>query len=283
MDSYRRIICSVLKVIEAAISCYGRGYTNESDSTKLGHTHGQELASIESIVQLVKAEEALQTANVASVLVKIEGIGNELVKCLGQGDGKTLTDIMINLTNAKSELAIHIQLANVGLTRARGALIANTEVINRINSLLLYVLGAEKGLKIAQLLENRPMNDDDGTVIFSNADIQHLNSDSVSVATVADPASNSKHDDSRVVINNLSKDQALQINGPIGEKGWIEVSRLEIRDNEACGESIQVNHATSMEVFDKLLVSRSVGLSAAPNNSGGLKLSRLFRLHSTFT
>lgn len=55
--------------------------------------------------------------------------------------------------------------------------------------------------------------------------------------------------------------QPLQINGLIGEKGWWEVSQLDIRSNRAVGRSIQVNHGTSTEVFDCLLAVRATGLT----------------------
>lgn len=61
----------------------------------------------------------------------------------------------------------------------------------------------------------------------------------------------------RIVLDNITEEQALQINGPIGEKGWWEVSQLEIRNNRAIGRSIQVNHGTSTEVFDRLLAARA--------------------------
>lgn len=62
---------------------------------------------------------------------------------------------------------------------------------------------------------------------------------------------------SRIVTYNSTEGQALQVNGPIGEKGWWEVSHLEIKNNKAADTSIQVNHGTSMDVFDRLLAARS--------------------------
>lgn len=65
---------------------------------------------------------------------------------------------------------------------------------------------------------------------------------------------------SRIVLNNITQGQALQINGPIGEEGWREVAKLEIRDNKAENKSIQVNHAISADVFAQLLAARNAGL-----------------------
>jgi len=64
---------------------------------------------------------------------------------------------------------------------------------------------------------------------------------------------------SRIVLNNITEDQALQINGPIGEKGWREVVQLEIKNNRAANKSIQVNHAISEEVFNQLMAARAAG------------------------
>jgi hypothetical protein len=79
--------------------------------------------------------------------------------------------------------------------------------------------------------------------------------------------SNTDIEDSRIVIENMTEEQALQINGPIGEKGWREVSHLEIRNNRAAGNSIQLNHGTSMEIFERVL--------AAQQNSQGLSHTRV--------
>ncbi|KAH8727681.1 hypothetical protein GQ44DRAFT_703624 [Phaeosphaeriaceae sp. PMI808] len=50
----------------------------------------------------------------------------------------------------------------------------------------------------------------------------------------------------------------MQINGPIGEKGWKEVDHLEIKDNVAAEMCIQVKDAMSNEVFQQLLAARAV-------------------------
>jgi hypothetical protein len=65
---------------------------------------------------------------------------------------------------------------------------------------------------------------------------------------------------SRIVVNCITRGQALQINGPIGEEGWKEVVKLEIRDCIAEDRSIQVSHAISAETFIQLLASRNAGL-----------------------
>lgn len=60
----------------------------------------------------------------------------------------------------------------------------------------------------------------------------------------------------RLVVGNLTEDQAIQINGPIGRDGWVEVSRVEIHNNTSAGESTMINHAISMDAFKALLEQR---------------------------
>jgi hypothetical protein len=61
------------------------------------------------------------------------------------------------------------------------------------------------------------------------------------------------HDTERTIVNNLTRVQALQINGPLGEDIWKSISRLEIRDNEAGPISTQVNYPVSLSTFYALL------------------------------
>jgi hypothetical protein len=99
-------------------------------------------------------------------------------------------------------------------------------------------------------------------VPLSDSDISCLRSDRpvplhAAAAALESAASTST---SRIVINNMTEGQALQINGPVGESGWKEVVQLEIRDNRAANKSIQVNHAISEDIFDRLLAARVAGL-----------------------
>lgn len=79
--------------------------------------------------------------------------------------------------------------------------------------------------------------------------------------SIADPtavtgsSTNSKPPISRLVFENRATDRAIQINGPVGESGWREAVDLEIRENVAAADSIQVNHAISKEILELLLAS----------------------------
>ena len=73
----------------------------------------------------------------------------------GTKEEETLADIMANLDRAKADLSLRVQLANVGLTRmVHNTVLANVEVINRIDRMLAEVLGESHGLKLAGLIEN---------------------------------------------------------------------------------------------------------------------------------
>ena len=49
--------------------------------------------------------------------------------------------------------------------------------------------------------------------------------------------------------NNITRDQALQINAPIGSDLWKNLSKLDIFENVAEGNSRQFNYAQNMDVY----------------------------------
>lgn len=59
-----------------------------------------------------------------------------------------------------------------------------------------------------------------------------------------------------MIVDNITEEQALQINGPVGKDVWEKISHLEIRRNKASGNSTQVNYPITMEVFDRLMAAR---------------------------
>ena len=66
---------------------------------------------------------------------------------------------MRNLGNAKQDLGMYIQLANVGLVREVGETVrVNTVAVDAVNKLLTKNLGSAYSLNIAQRIEGRPQN-----------------------------------------------------------------------------------------------------------------------------
>ncbi|TGO69373.1 hypothetical protein BELL_0777g00010 [Botrytis elliptica] len=263
-------ISAVSGLLESTISLLSRlrkTYNDQKNSSQVLGAHVVEIQGILTILELVKHEANLRTAAVLSEIENIRKIAVELIGNLelmvsgdksqarrfahqflqGTKEQETLAKLMERLEHAKSNLGLGLHVAHVGVTQFVGDKVAiNMDILNRVDGLLRKVFGDDGGLQIADVVKNyRP--EKDGLV--------HIKSDELSLRTDGD-AKDAGRVSSRVVLKNVSRDQALQINGPIGEKGWREVSQLEIRDNEAAGNGLQVNHAISEDMFIQLLAHR---------------------------
>ncbi|CCD50210.1 hypothetical protein BcDW1_9815 [Botrytis cinerea BcDW1] len=264
-------ISAVAGLLESSISLFERlrrTYNDQKESSKILGAHVVEIQGILTILDLVKHEANLRTAAVLSEIESIRKIATELISNLelmmpgdksqarrfahqflqGTKEQETLAKLMERLEHAKSSLGLGLHVAHVGVTRVVGDKVAiNMEILNRVDGLLRNVFGDDGGLEIAEVVKNhRP--EKDGLV--------HIKSEELSLRTSRD-LKDAERGSGRIVLKNVTREQALQINGPIGEKGWREVSQLEIRDNEAAGSGIQVNHAVSEDVFLKLLTHKS--------------------------
>ncbi len=119
------------------------------------------------------------------------------------------------------------------------------------------------------------MTIDDGTVPLTHAELASLNAeyksegesddrtlvqDTNSVASISNASAKTE----RIIIGNMTKDQALMICGPVGEDLWAHIGRIEIKDCKAENNSIQVNYATTREDFHALLdrQARNIQLEA---------------------
>jgi flagellar hook-basal body complex protein FliE len=166
-------------LLEAAISVIKRvrkAYERQRELASVLDSYNDELVTIKGVLQIVRDEESLRTAAVASQLDGIESLARKLNMCLqaldpgakgfvrqfthqlahGSKEEKALADIMDALGHAKSDLSLHVQVANVGLIRTVGdKLVANAEVIGRVDLVLQQVFGEGRGLKIAALLKNK--------------------------------------------------------------------------------------------------------------------------------
>jgi len=153
----------------------------------------------------------------------------------GSSNEKQLTDIMLDFTEAKADLSLHIQQANVGLTRtANESIVVNAGTIKRLDSLFRSVVDGEnrQHLEMARLVANRPIRDD-GTVALNEADILRLRLTSSNHPTPVNTIEFTLPVRFSVVVNNLtfpidnlSKRQALQLIGPRGGSEWNEVSSI---------------------------------------------------------
>ncbi|KXX80281.1 hypothetical protein MMYC01_203610 [Madurella mycetomatis] len=236
----------------------------QRDFPRVLDSHTRELAKIKAIVQMVEDEMALQTAAVSTELVELNAVAQDLVRILtglqGKGGGAAqffrmlvrgsrdeddLAKIMEELDRAKANLGLRISLAHVGLSRGiRDVMVVNTAILKRVDARVRSVVGEEQGLKLAELVRDRPPQEN-GTIALSNEDLRSL------VAASAQPPS--RADLVNVIASNVTKDQAIQINGSVGEQDWYCISRVEVRDNQAVGGIIQVNGNMSPKALSILL------------------------------
>lgn len=173
------VASSVAQLLEASIRVLRRirkAYERHQSLIAVLDKHTLEIESINVLVRTIDDEDALQTAVVISELTKVHAVGTKLAECLGEldpgnkgrvrqlahqlvhgtKDEETLADIMKDLDRAKANLSLRVQLANVGMTRVvHDTVLANAEVIDRIDRLLIVVLRESHGLKLAGLLKDR--------------------------------------------------------------------------------------------------------------------------------
>jgi hypothetical protein len=272
---------SVIGLLEAAIRSIKRlrkAYERVKDAPKVFDTYQTELEGTKSIIAIVEDEISLQTANVQSELEKLKSIDQKIRGGLtkaeerskkfmaqfshqlfsGSKEEEQLSSIMRELIGVKTSICLHIQLSAVGVIRdMENRLVAKLDIINRVNDTLVELLGQAGSLRIVGLLKNRnPQSkgkyslveqqltySGDGTILLSAEDEAYVFG---KAAGGGDQTIRTE----RVIVGNMTQDQAIQINGPLGKDLWKNVIRLEIRDNKAFGKSVQINHATTMEAAE---------------------------------
>ncbi|RDW63467.1 hypothetical protein BP6252_11012 [Coleophoma cylindrospora] len=235
----------------------------DKDLKSVLESHNVALENTKAIIELIKAETALQTAAVGHFLTDVNVAMSNLLRLLkaldpgeksrlrrfvhqlaeGSKDEKALADGMQKLDRAKSDLGLCLQVSSVGLKQTPGSgFAADAEIINRISTLLEEVLGADGS--------DVPLNSCD--IEFLNKEGQASRSGS-KYSTVQDEG---KLGTSRIIVDNLTEDQARMINGSIGEDVWKEVAHLEIRGNTAKGESEMFNYGMDSDTYDKIRAER---------------------------
>ncbi|KAF1847244.1 uncharacterized protein K460DRAFT_306212 [Cucurbitaria berberidis CBS 394.84] len=267
------VASGVIGFIETGIALIGRlrkAYQRQTDLSQSLLNHSQELEKIETSIKLVRDEDALQTAAVTSELVEMEKVTKNLIALLkelsksrgaahqyvhqlvsGSEEEEKLSTVIDQISRSHEHLALRLQVAHVGLTKTLDSKMAvDMEAVQRIDKLLQEVFGDARKLEMVEFVRSRNPQEN-GIIALDDADMALL------------PAADDDAqvlDGTRIVLNNLTEDQAIQINGPVGREGWMEVSYLEIRDNKSVGRSTQVNHAISMDVFKSLLEHRAANM-----------------------
>jgi hypothetical protein len=105
---------------------------------------------------------------------------------------------------------------------------------------------------------------DDGIIPLTPADLKSLRD----AATDSDSEDETLIDDSdsstsskpkkrvsieRIILRNMAKNQAMQINAPVGEDIWKSIDRIVIEDNIAEDEAVQINYPNTLEATMTLL------------------------------
>ncbi|KAK4868925.1 hypothetical protein LT330_006534 [Penicillium expansum] len=265
------IAISTLTLLETSISIIGRltaANKRRKALPSLLQEHLKELNDTQTIILVIRSEECLLTAAVTSGLAKIENLLLELLAYLqrldpegksstrqiahqliaGSKDEEELDGIFKRIHTAIKKISTHLAVAGVGLTRdTRDNIVANTAQIKQLDRTFREFFGNERGLKVAKLIKDQPVRKD-GTIVLDPEDLNYIG--------VSFP----RYGTTRIISNNLTRGQALQINGPIGRDEWTAISHLEIRNNEAESDSTQVNYPISGTQFASLLESRSQAL-----------------------
>lgn len=264
---------SVAQLLEGAIRLLKRlrkAYERHQNLTEVLDKHTLEIENINAILHAIASEDALQTAVVAFELTKLHVVGSKLVECLkeldsgnkgvvrqlahqlihGTKEEETLADIMTNLDRAKANLSLRVQLANVGLTRmVHDTVLANVEVIHRIDLLLAEVFTESHGLKLVSLLKNM-IPQDDNLVPLRKAQIAFLDQEKRDENDSKSPLDDGTID--RIIIGNTARGSAVQLLGPVGKDLW-EEARVRIENNTATGHAAQFAYPTDFAAFKYLL------------------------------
>ncbi|KAH6839486.1 hypothetical protein B0I37DRAFT_386566 [Chaetomium sp. MPI-CAGE-AT-0009] len=232
------------------------------------------------MIELVEHEACLRTPNVHSTLVKLSTVSRTLNGHLekmaapkgrvqgfiwqlraGRRHQEALEATMKELAHVKLDLGLHIQLANVGLTRGvQEKILVSVAAVDAVNRQLQEKLGSSHQLRISRLIEGRPRNDD-GTVTLTKDDITFLSSPPqhenfvapIQQEVITVPRTNTV----RMIRGNEASQNALQVNTPIGQDLWDGVATVRVEDNRATGCASQLNYPTSIEAFLAVVQARS--------------------------
>ena len=146
------------------------------------------------MIELVETEEALRTPNVRDVVLRLVQVGENLQTHLdkmavkrscvrgfirqiisGQENQEALESILGDLESTKHDLSVHIQLANVGLTRGVDkTLRVSVAAVEAVNKQIQTKLGPAHTLRIASLLEDRPRNSEPRQTLHSGCILPEL-------------------------------------------------------------------------------------------------------------
>lgn len=168
-------VISTLDIVIRTIKELYDARERQQNLSKVLKTHEQEIYNIRQILRVVKQETVLQTVALVEDLEQLQLHGENLGTSLEQYgkdrgqikqyanqlfNGKRqiddLAEIMANMSHAKANLNIKIQVVHVGLTRSVGNIVVvNCEMVERLDRKLQKIFGEGQGLKLAELLRHK--------------------------------------------------------------------------------------------------------------------------------
>ncbi|RSL68757.1 hypothetical protein CEP53_002454 [Fusarium sp. AF-6] len=259
------LAAAVLALLEAVISTTQNLHGAYRQKNHLPHVCKRlqaKLLSIRDIVKIVKDEQVLCTPRVVDQLRKLERRGKQIKLLLhsihpagkstarlflhqffrGSEDEQRLAEISSDLEGDKTSLIVAIQVVGVGLRKdhERDITYVTTASAKRIDDILRQRLKLHDGLRIMRVIEDR---ESDGKVSLTDEDL-------VSLSACMEPTIEGKKPATeRIILNNVARFQAIQINAPLGEDIWANVDRLVVENNQADALSTQINYPMTLGAF----------------------------------
>ncbi|RMJ02409.1 hypothetical protein CDV36_015329, partial [Fusarium kuroshium] len=259
------LAAAVLALLEAVISTTQNLHGAYRQKNHLPHVCERlqdKLLSIRDIVKIVKDEEALCTPKVIDQLRKLERRGKQIKLLLrsihpagkstaqlflhqffrGSEDGQRLAEIIDDLEGDKTSLILAIQVVGVGLKKDSDSTYVATVSASakRIDNILREKLNLHDGLRIMRVIEERG----------SGGEVRLTDENLVSLRACMEPTiEGRKPATERIILNNVAKFQATQINAPLGEDIWANVDRLVVENNQADALSTQINYPMTLGAF----------------------------------
>ncbi|RTE70516.1 hypothetical protein BHE90_015091 [Fusarium euwallaceae] len=259
------LAAAVLALLEAVISTVKSLHGAYKQNKHLPHVCKRlqdKLLSIRDIVRIVKDEQVLCTPKVVGQLRKLERRGKQIKLLLrsihptgkstarlflhqlfrGLEDEQRLAEIISDLEGDKTSLIVAIQVVGVGLRKDHELDITyvTTASAKRIDDILREKLNLHDGLRIMRVIDDRGS---DGKVPLTDEDL-------VSLSACMEPTIEGKKPATeRIILNNVARFQATQINAPLGEDIWANVDRLVVENNQADALSTQINYPMTLGAF----------------------------------
>ncbi|KAH8892381.1 hypothetical protein GQ53DRAFT_764190 [Thozetella sp. PMI_491] len=279
-------------ILLTAIQLLQRAAKRRAELASKLEIYGAEVGETKTIIDLVRDEDALHTSGAIAAIRHVEALSQELKGHLvsmgaprsgprqfvhqiksGSDDEEQLASIMVRLGRAKQDLILHVQVANVGLTKTvNNAIVVEMAMVNKIHVLLQDLLGEGKGLKIADFLRAKGNAlEADRPLPLSDTECEELQREELHAVYPELADATLDAGGKRIIVQNLTRDQALQINGPVGVDMWKDMAFVKIEGNAAAGTAIQTNYPITIDVFKELLAARAAVPPSIPHLESSLK------------